>query len=556
MSKTRSKTGRSAVIVLGMHRSGTSALAGVLGLLGCDTPASLMVPNENNEKGYFESSKLYNLHTDLFASAATRWDDWLPMPPGWFGGPRASEFHERAIETMNAEFGQSSFFLVKDPRICRLVPFWEGVLVEEEITPRYVLTHRNPLEVAASLHKRDGLSTGHGLLIWLRHVLEAEHGTRGQPRCFTSFVQLITNWAGVAEKIQTSLGLSLPRFSLGVAPEVDTFLEGSLRHHHEAPEKVLNNPMLSIWVRDTYEILERWVAGGEAPADHPRLDEIRAAFDASGPAFAEVIQSGRSRVESLSGELRTLIEERATAAVRIEELRVGVAAREETANKIRDEVAQAKAQIADLEAAAGTSEDAQSAELGKLRHRLSQELSALEQRSHEADETHKALKALQVELAERDLAHAELLRVHEESLEEAMGLREAVDAGETRAHEIFEREHLARISSEARVAALDNQLQTKFRELSELSRLLYQSEQALTAAQIQAQAELAKVQSKLRDEKSRVTKTRAQLASQKAEAQERERLLGEKILALRASNSWRLTQPLRSVVNWARGNRT
>lgn len=753
MSKTRPKTGRSAVIVLGMHRSGTSALAGVLSLLGCDTPATLLAPNQNNEKGYFESSKLYRLHTDLFASAATQWDDWLPMPAGWFDGPRAVEFHERAVETVSAEFGQSSLFLIKDPRICRLVPFWEGVLAEEGVTPRYVLTHRNPLEVAASLRKRDGLSTGHGLLIWLRHVLEAEHGTRGQPRCFTSFVKLMTNWAGVAEQIQTSIGLNLPRFTLGVAPEVDAFLEGSLRHHHEASEKVLNNPMLSSWVRDTYAILERWVAEGEASDDHARLDEIRAAFNASGPAFAEVIQSGRSRAESLSGELGKLKEEQASVATRMDELRVGGARREETANQLREELAQAKTRIVDLEEAAGSSEvakaaqsseleelrrelaqreaalekgsrdaekahnaletlraevaiqeqahaeklserdrlferlqgahdtqaveldelrrmlarregaldqssreadelrrslealrtehgvreaahsaqlaerdralerlekarDAQSAELEELRHRLSQEQSALEQRSHEADETHKALEALQAELAERDLAHTELQRAHEAAVAEAAALRESLSAAETRlqdrdalfrgqiaarteqvqtlemtlkgqyrelaemtrilankeseieherksasqtleqerktaaqalerertgAREALERERSARTSSEARVTALDNQLQTQFREMSELSRLLSRSEQALTAARMQSQADLAAVQSRL--------------DAQKADAQDRERVLCEEIQALRTSSSWRLTQPLRSVVDWVRGNR-
>ena len=583
MSKTRPKTGRSAVIVLGMHRSGTSALAGVLSLLGCDTPSTLMVPNQNNEKGYFESSKLYRLHTELFASAATRWDDWLPMPAGWFNGPRAAEFHERAVETMSAEFGQSSLFLIKDPRICRLVPFWEDVLAEEGVTPRYVLTHRNPLEVAASLRKRDGLSTGHGLLIWLRHVLDAEHGTRGQPRCFTSFVQLMTNWAGVAEQIQTSIGLNLPRFSLGVAPEVDAFLEGSLRHHHEAPEKVLNNPMLSSWVRDTYAILERWVSEGETSEDHAHLDEIRAAFNASGPAFAEVIQSGRSRAESLSGELGKLKEEQASVATRMDELALREAAH--------------SAQLAERDRALERLEevrDAQSAELDELRHRLSQEQSALEQRRHEADETHKTLETLQAELARRDHAHAELQRVHEAAVEEVASLREAVRATESRlqdrdalfrgqiatrteqvqtlettlkgqyrelaemtrilankeseieqerksafetleqerktaaqalererteGREACERERSSRISSEARAAALDNQLQTQFRELSELSRLLSQSEQAQTAAQ------------------------------------DRERLLSEEIQALRTSSSWRLTQPLRSVVDWVRGNR-
>ena len=49
---------RSAIVILGMHRSGTSALAGVLNMLGCDLPETLMPANAYNEKGYFESNAI------------------------------------------------------------------------------------------------------------------------------------------------------------------------------------------------------------------------------------------------------------------------------------------------------------------------------------------------------------------------------------------------------------------------------------------------------------------------------------------------------------------
>lgn len=155
---------RDAVVVLGMHRSGTSALAGVLNLLGCDAPANQMKPTVDNEKGYFESTSVLTLHNDLLSSAGSSWDDWLPINPGWFKSNRVEEFHDRALELVKGEFGDSRLFVLKDPRICRLVPFWEDVLKESGAAPRYVLTHRNPLEVAASLAKRDGMNTGTGML--------------------------------------------------------------------------------------------------------------------------------------------------------------------------------------------------------------------------------------------------------------------------------------------------------------------------------------------------------------------------------------------------------
>ena len=182
---------RLAVVVLGMHRSGTSALAGVLNILGCDEPATLMVPNNSNEKGYFESDKLYQLHKMLLTSAATTWDDWLPIQSDWFNSLRAEEFREKAVKTMREEFGDSRLFVIKDPRICRFVPFLEHVLSDLSVQPRYIHTHRNPLEVEASLCERDLMPSGLGLLIWLRHILDAEFNTRGRIRCFTSYKKLI-----------------------------------------------------------------------------------------------------------------------------------------------------------------------------------------------------------------------------------------------------------------------------------------------------------------------------------------------------------------------------
>ena len=499
MNNIKTRSDRIAVIVLGMHRSGTSALAGVLGLLGCDEPETLMIPNENNKKGYFESSKLYQLHAQLFASAGTRWDDWLPMPAGWFKSPPAAAFHDRAVETVTAEFGKSRLFMIKDPRICRLVPFWEGVLAEIKVNPGYVLTHRNPLEVAASLQKRDGLSVGHGLLIWLRHVLEAERSTRSRSRCFTSFAQLITNWAGVADKIQSGLDLSLPRFALGAASDVDTFLEDSLRHHQESSEKVLHNPMLSVWIRDSYEIFERWAISGEDVSDHERLDAIRTAFDASAPAFAQVIQSDRAHIERLSGNAEALQEVRAEFAERERE--------HQRANEMfdRERAARvsAEARTAELDDRVQT----QFRELSELSHILAQEQNALKQRSHEADENYKALEALRGEIAEREREHQ-------------------------RANEMFERERAARVSAEVRTAELDDQVQTQFRELSELSHILAQEQSALKQRSHEA------------DENYKALEA---LRGEIAEAGVLERQLRDEIAALHSSTSWKVSAPVRFI---------
>ena len=65
--KKRGQTGRRALIVLGMHRSGTSAVASVCNLLGMDLGARLMRPAADNEEGFWELEDIYLAHEELLA---------------------------------------------------------------------------------------------------------------------------------------------------------------------------------------------------------------------------------------------------------------------------------------------------------------------------------------------------------------------------------------------------------------------------------------------------------------------------------------------------------
>ena len=294
---------RTAFFVLGMHRSGTSALAGVLSKLGCDLPKTEITPGPDNEKGFFESSPLAKLHDALLASAGTSWDDWVPLSQSWHESYLADEFSDRASELLQEEFGRSRLFVLKDPRICRFVPFWLRVLKQHYCHPHVVHIHRNPLEVAASLEKRNNILPDMGVLIWLIHMLEGERGSRGTTRYFTSYERLLTNWPAVALGIQEQFDVSLPRMSPQAAHEIDTFLNEGMRQFVQTPDAVLRNPMMSEWVREVYGIFERWVSEGENPDDHATLDRIRAALALATPAFSPLLLDARDRLNTLRRDL-------------------------------------------------------------------------------------------------------------------------------------------------------------------------------------------------------------------------------------------------------------
>ena len=117
---------RNVILVLGMHRSGTSAAAGSLVKLGGAQPKTLMPAEDGNERGYFESQALRTFHDELLASAGSDWTDWRQFNPAWYQSPTATAFQKRAKQLFKEEFDGEPLVVLKDPRVCRFAPFWLG----------------------------------------------------------------------------------------------------------------------------------------------------------------------------------------------------------------------------------------------------------------------------------------------------------------------------------------------------------------------------------------------------------------------------------------------
>ena len=435
---------RTAVVVLGMHRSGTSALSGVLGQMGCDLPQDLMAPTEINVRGFFESNRISGLNESLLASAGHRWFSFPRVPADWFGSPKADEFLERAREAIGADFGRSHLFVLKDPRICRLLPFWQRALSAADCQPAFVCIHRHPQDVADSLTHWGNYDTDYGLLLWLRHVLEAEAGSRGQPRVFTSYDRLMTDWAGTVQAIGKGLGLKWPRSLDAAAPGVEGFLSADLRHFSQKNTASHPARALSDWVAQTYAILEAWAAAGERTADHQLLDHIRTGLDQAGPSFTAVtwrsqeqrleIQHLQQRIEHLEGPVQTahleaLHQARAEMDARVAELSVArdqlrkaSASHEANHRTEQQNRAAAESQAADLRALldlAGAEAEAQAA-LYQTEHRDRQAAEAqVAELSETINHTRAKTEVRTAELsgaldqlrAERDGGHAEAERL-------------------------------------------------------------------------------------------------------------------------------------------------
>jgi predicted nucleic acid-binding Zn-ribbon protein len=248
-----------------------------------------MGPHPSNETGHWEPETLVAFNDEILEAAGSEWDDWGPCFPGGFQSLKTEAFKERAVTIFDGEFGSSRLMVFKDPRICRIMPFWLEVLDDMEIQPLVIIPFRNPLEVAKSLRVRDESDEQYNLLLWLRHVLDAEHASRGLPRFFSLYDNLISDWSSVVNGAQNALGIKWPRVSARVHEEIDALVSDEFRHHTISAKQLVDNPSVSAWFRDAFQILLKWDGTSGNEADFKTLDDIRRQLNCASDVFGRLV---------------------------------------------------------------------------------------------------------------------------------------------------------------------------------------------------------------------------------------------------------------------------
>mgnify|MGYP006156777477 CR=1 FL=1 len=298
---------RRAIIVLGSHRSGTSALARILNFCGAALPGKLMTATPRNALGFFESEPIYQLHEELLTDLGSSWKDLSPLSENWMQTGSARQYIRKMAELVTQEFGEAPLFVLKDPRICRIVPFWVEVLASIEVEPVFVLPIRNPLEAAASLEKAELVDQQKGLLIWLANMLQAEHDSRGYPRSFVEYGSLLKDWRSVVSKIGSDLGTSFPRLGRRAEAEADAFLVDELRHHVVSEEELSVREDVLHWIKTTFGWMSRAAAGKKIPTRE--IDRLYLAFTEAEKAFGPILAHAELALESSGEAARNLQDE-------------------------------------------------------------------------------------------------------------------------------------------------------------------------------------------------------------------------------------------------------
>lgn len=237
------------VAVLGMHRSGTSAAAGLLaqagGWLGRST--EIMAPNDGNEAGYFERTRLVNCVDLMLRSRGLTWA--LPMSADLLAGRyRSDEVELLALHLHAVRVGAPDWcplVVVKDPRLC----LYSGLLPRLDMVQRYVVCLRDPIAIARSLHRVHGIEMPIGLALWEYYTVCLTSGLAGQQVSVFDFDRALED-PEISDRLLSSVG------ARGLRPSRPS-LTRSLRHFEGSP---VNHELLSEHQHDIWADLTTAVA--------------------------------------------------------------------------------------------------------------------------------------------------------------------------------------------------------------------------------------------------------------------------------------------------------
>jgi hypothetical protein len=396
--------GPQCIMVLGVHRSGTSALTRMLSMLGAQLPKHLMPANANNERGYWEPQRLVDLNDEILFAAGSRWDDLRAFEPRLIAPPMLADYKARIGRIIREEYGGAPIFVVKDPRICRLLPLWREVLDDLGVRVQFAITLRNPLEVALSLERRDGLPFAYGCMLWLRDALDAEYTTRGAHRIFVYYDDLLQQPAQKAASIMTQLVGKPPVLNEEIERSIASYIDPALQHHIVELKELRLSEAFYPWLSRAYEAFSALVRGTSDEEAQRELDRIRAEFTSASASFAPVIAAQqaalRSRDENISRLNMALTAGEADVHAReerIASLNRALSARDTTLSELNGANASLAQTLAELNGRIATLSQAvtiRAGEVATLKKNIAATNSALANRAAELSVRTETLRAL------------------------------------------------------------------------------------------------------------------------------------------------------------------
>jgi hypothetical protein len=301
-------TGKDVVFILGMSRTGTSALTRVLSLCGLELPGELVEPNYANPTGFWEPVTVVSMNEAFLRDHGSSWCDpaMRPLNEQILDSHESAAFIDKIVAFVSTSASDRPM-LIKDPRIASLTPFWFEGVRRCGFQTKILIPVRHPFEVAASLAKRDGASPELSDTLWLKANFLAERSSRDLPRLFVEYSSLLTDWRAQVARIGAELHIDLSNHDEEV---IDSFLDPELYTH----QQTVRAPGIRTvpWLLQIYDAFSS--AADDAPLDTESLNRSFNEFATCAGVFiaAEVEAKRITSTLGIFGGIQELDEREAT----------------------------------------------------------------------------------------------------------------------------------------------------------------------------------------------------------------------------------------------------
>jgi hypothetical protein len=249
---------------------------------------------------------LVEINDRILSHVGLAWNDPRPLPQGWVHSAEAHGFALQIRQQIEREYPDSRLLLIKDPRLCRLLPLYCDALEMMDIEPSVVLQVRPPAEVVRSLGQRDGTAADLSQLLWLRSVTEAEWHSRHCPRIWLDYAQVTADWRDSARRVAQRFDVTWP-----IPPETASGRVKLLHLGLREPDRSAQPPIL----RRAWAAIDAGLADDEAAARRG-FDLVRQQLSETDQLYMPIVTDLAQRHAAQLQTIRTSTCWRLTAPLR------------------------------------------------------------------------------------------------------------------------------------------------------------------------------------------------------------------------------------------------
>jgi hypothetical protein len=284
------------VLVAGVGRSGTSLMTGILGQVGFHIPQPEINADETNPRGFGEPAWVVDFHHRVMRRLRVTVFD--SRPRAWEVCDAAAD--DEAVRSelrqwLKGELDQADAVVVKDPRVGWFLPLWTGCAADLGVPASFVCMMRHPAEILASARRSygDWQNDASRAAAWLNVMLETERKTRGVPRAFVRYEELLADWDATLRRAGDALGDPLlSAMDRSRFPSVDEFVDPTLHRARVGWEALEVPPRVRDLAERVWAELQPLAdTGGDS-------DALRATLDASHGEYDELYQEAEAIAQS------------------------------------------------------------------------------------------------------------------------------------------------------------------------------------------------------------------------------------------------------------------